>query len=377
VSATTILRKQDLIPSQPHRVKNRPSDGQKKFSRRLISGAAFSLLLASFSINAATVPEYQKNVRTARELTIELRDYLDASENLDQIDAAYEKSRLAEIRRALPVSEKIEWQEATIETGNEWINAELTVYAGENNLPKRIEVLTAIGERLAALEEKLAELENPNISNRTKDEDKQKLAEILRREEYQKPEQKQESLVQKWWQQLLDWFADAFPKPKISENAASGAQSVSFVLQIILYAIVLGVIGFLIYRFAPIFLQNRRAREKSEKKDRVILGERVAANDSAATLFGEAEALARAGDLRSAIRKGYIALLCDLSDRRVISLAQHKTNRDYLRDVRPNPALYENISGLTGSFERHWYGSQNAVEEDWNEFRERYRKTVN
>jgi predicted transcriptional regulator len=290
VSATTILRKQDLIPSQPHRVKNRTSDGQKKFSRRLISGAAFSLLLASFSINAATVPEYQKNVRTARELTIELRDYLDASENLDQIDAAYEKSRLAEIRRALPVSEKIEWQEATIETGNEWINAELTVYAGENNLPKRIEVLTAIGERLAALEEKLAELENPNISNRTKDEDKQKLAEILRREEYQKPEQKQESLVQKWWQQLLDWFADAFPKPKISENAASGAQSVSFVLQIILYAIVLGVIGFLIYRFAPIFLQNRRAREKSEKKERVILGERVAANDSAATLFGEAEA---------------------------------------------------------------------------------------
>jgi hypothetical protein len=357
-------------------MKKRTSAGQKKFSRRLISAAALCLLLASFTINAATLAEYQKNVQSAHEFTIELRDYVEATENPNEIDSAYEKQILAEIRRVLPVTEKIEWQGATIETGNEWLDAELAACARENNLPDRVEVLTAIGERLEALEEKLAELENPNVSNRTKDEDKQKLAEILRREEYQKPEQKQESRLQTWWNELLDWFADAFPKPKISESAENGAQSVSFVLQIILYAIVLGVIGFLIYRFVPLFLQKRRAREKSEKKERVILGERIAANDSAENLFGEAEVLARAGDLRAAIRKGYIALLCDLSDRRIIGLAHHKTNRDYLRDVRPNPALYENVHGLTRSFERHWYGLQSTDEEDWNEFREKYKKTV-
>ncbi|HEX8638323.1 MAG TPA: DUF4129 domain-containing protein, partial [Pyrinomonadaceae bacterium] len=225
-------------------------------------------------------------------------------------------------------------------------------------------------------EEKLAELENATAADRTKDEDKQKLAEILRREEYQKPEQKEESLAQRWWRAFTDWLAEVFPRPKLADNSASGFQSFSFVLQILLYALVLGAIAFLLYRFAPLFLRNGRQREKSEKKERVILGERIAAGDSAEKLFGEAEALARAGDLRAAIRKGYVALLCDLSDRRIIGLAQHKTNRDYLRDLRADRALYESVGALTGSFERHWYGAQTAAEKDWHEFRERYRTTV-
>lgn len=198
-------------------MKKRTSAGQRKFSR-MISAAAICLLLASFSINAATLAEYRNNVQTARELSGELRDYFAASENLEAVDADYEKEKLAELRRVLPISEKIEWQGATLETGNEWLTVELAAYSEENNLSKRVEILTGIGERLAALEEKLAELENSNVSSRTKDEDKQKLAEILRREEYQKPEQKQESIVQKWWRELLDWFAGAFPQPQISES---------------------------------------------------------------------------------------------------------------------------------------------------------------
>lgn len=346
-----------------------------EFLRRFWLRSLILLLLSAFSISAATLAEYQKNVRTARELTAELADYIDDTENFAVIDAEYEKELVGGIRRALPVTEKIEWQGGEIETGNEWLDGELAVYAGEKDLTKRVEILTAIGERLGTLEEKLAELENAT-ANRTKDEDKQKLAEILRRAEYQKPEQKEESLAQRWWRAFTDWLAEIFPRPKISETSAGGSQSFSFVLQILLYALVLGIIGFLLYRFAPLFLQKRRGRKKAEKKERVILGERIAAGDSAENLFGEAEQLARAGDLRAAIRKGYVALLCDLSDRRIIGLAQHKTNRDYLRDVRPDRALYENVSDLTGSFERHWYGSQTAAEEDWNEFRERYRKTV-
>lgn len=347
-----------------------------KFLRLFFIRSLILLLLSMFSISAAPVAEYQKNVRTARELTTELTDYINETEYFADIDAEYEKRIIAEIQRALPTAEKIEWEGATIENGNEWLAAELAVYANEKNLTKRSEILNAIDERLGALEEKLVELENSVAADRAKDEDKQKLAEILRRDEYQKPEPKQESLVQRWWQAFTDWLAGVFPRPKIPETSENGSQSISFVLQILLYALVLGVIGFLLYRFAPVLFQNRRKREKPEKKERVILGERVAAGESAENLFGEAERLARAGDLRAAIRKGYIALLCDLNDRRVIGLAQHKTNRDYLRDVRADRALYENVGALTGSFERHWYGEQNAAEKDWNEFRERYRKTV-
>ncbi|MGI8642348.1 MAG: DUF4129 domain-containing protein, partial [Pyrinomonadaceae bacterium] len=135
-------------------------------------------------------------------------------------------------------------------------------------------------------------------------------------------------------------------------------------------------IGFLIYRFAPFFANRFRQRVKKEKKDRVILGERLSADETAQNLFNEAEKLALTGNLRGAIRKGYIALLCELSERKIIGLAQHKTNRDYLRDVRQRRELHESMNGLTSNFERHWYGFDKADEKDWEEFRQEYRKAV-
>ncbi len=92
--------------------------------------------------------------------------------------------------------------------------------------------------------------------------------------------------------------------------------------------------------------------------------------------FAEAENLAGQGNLRGAIRKGYIALLCELADRKIIGLSQHKTNRDYLKDVRKQNELYKNMSGLTNNYERHWYGFDDAEESDWEEFRNSYKKAV-
>ena len=86
--------------------------------------------------------------------------------------------------------------------------------------------------------------------------------------------------------------------------------------------------------------------------------------------------LARSGDLRAAIRKGYIALLVELGDRNVISLAQYKTNRDYLRAVSNVPQLHSPLKRLTESFERHWYGFAEATQNDWQDFRARYREAL-
>jgi hypothetical protein len=108
----------------------------------------------------------------------------------------------------------------------------------------------------------------------------------------------------------------------------------------------------------------------------VILGERIEADEDASGLFSEAERLARQGDLRAAIRKGYVALLCELSDQKVIRLAHHKTNRDYLRDLRKNETLFENVNGLTHNFERNWYGLRTADESDWEDFRSHYLQTI-
>ena len=69
-------------------------------------------------------------------------------------------------------------------------------------------------------------------------------------------------------------------------------------------------------------------------------------------------------------------MLCELSDRKVIGLARHKTNRDYLRDLRTRRDLQTNMSGITNSFERHWYGYQASDPNDWEEFRREYKETV-
>jgi hypothetical protein len=335
------------------------------------------ILSSPLTIFAKSLAKYRGNIRNAKLSIVSLLSP-DVEDESVQDFAVLERKTIAQIRADVPTSEKIEWQNATFETNNLWLSDKLDKF--EKMSPddtKRYDILTEISERLGAIEGKLYELENPSVSNRSKDENKRKLAEILRREEYQKPEPEQESFFHKIYRKIMDWIARIFPRPSIPDSSASGFQSLSFVLQMVLYAVVLGVIAFLIRRFAPFFANRFGAGIKREKKERVVLGERLAENETSENLFREAENLARAGNLRGAIRKGYIALLCELSERKIIGLSQHKTNRDYLRDVRKQNELYKNMSGLTDNYERHWYGFEDAEAKDWEEFRRDYQKAVN
>jgi hypothetical protein len=153
-------------------------------------------------------------------------------------------------------------------------------------------------------------------------------------------------------------------------------QGVSLIIQIVVIRVAIALIAFIIYRFAPFLMARFGNRYKKDKGTRVILGEKILANQSSADLLDEAEKLAHSGDLRLAIRKGYIALLCELSDRKLIGLAQHKTNRDYLRDVRKHQNIFQKMRFLTNSFETHWYGFATADEKDWEEFRQYYKETL-
>lgn len=348
--------------------------------RRAIFSCVFLILILPATLYCKTFAEYRDAVKNAAALTAALtaadEEELSASEIRE-----YEREAVAEIRAALPASgERIEWQGATIETDYRWLHERLDQFEKETaNAPKRAALLTEIDGRLGAVARKLDELETSAAaaSGRTKDEDKQKLSEILRRAEYGKPEEKQESFFARTWRRFREWLREKFSQPDIPDvPSTSGFQSLSLVLQMLLYALILGAVGFVVYRFTPFFLGKFKARERREKRERVILGERIAANETAENLFAEAERMARSGDLRGAIRKGYVALLCDLSDRGIIGLARSKTNRDYLRDVRPTPDLYENMRGLTANFERHWYGFDAVEEKDWEEFKNGYGRAI-
>lgn len=335
----------------------------------------FAFMFVVTPIFGVSVEDYAKRIESTRTDVAALLESV-AEAEARGIDTYDESAITSRIRTKLLSNEKIEWNGGAIETSNQWLADAFGEFEREHDLTRRGVILTEISERLASISQKIGELEKAAASDRSKDEDKRKLAEILGREEYQKPTEKQQSLAEKWLLAFLEWLESWMPKFNPGATSVGGLGSLATVLQVLLFVLIAGLIGFGIYKLAPIFAPRFRRKAKSKKSDRVILGERIAEHESAADLFGEAEQMARDGNVRGAIRKGYIALLCELSDRRVVGLAQHKTNRDYLRDIRSRKELYQNMTGLTGSFERHWYGSKSAENSDWSKFREDYQHTV-
>lgn len=333
------------------------------------------VILLSASLFAADVADYKQRVDSARDGIGTLLDNI-ASEEAGQevIDSNEDLFEL--MRGVIPATEQITTENGTVETANQWYVDGIAAAEKEHALDKRAAILTEINERLAAITVKLDELQNAAAATRSKDEDKRKLSEILNRPEYQKPAEKAESPASDWIRRFFEWLESWFPKFTPPSGAASGIGAIGSVLKYVLIGAIVLLLGFIAYKLLPLVAPRLRRREKKEKSDRVILGERIDDDVSSVDLFSDAERLAREGDLRGAIRKGYIALLCEMSDRKLIGLARHKTNRDYLRDVRSRREIYAQMNGLTGSFERHWYGSQTAQEVDWKDFRDHYRETV-
>jgi len=331
--------------------------------------AAWVAILA-FTSYASPIDAYQKRIESAKTAIDGL------SEDLDSPGTSLERSRIEQLKNDLPATEHLEWQGGSVDTQNQWLHDRLDEFAAEPDPERRIDILDGITERLDGIIFSLAELNNRSHSTSSKDLDKQKLSQILLREEFQKPKAPETSLFQQWLDAFWDWLERLFPKPEVSPAASTDYGSLKLGLQILIFALVIGLLGFLVYRFTPFLLRRAAKRDDKNGADRVILGERIASDMSASSLFGEAEALARDGDLRGAIRKGYVALLCELSDRHIVRLAHNKTNRDYLRDVRKNAGLLENMRGVTGKFERSWYGLRPVDLADWEDFRKGYMRAI-
>ena len=291
-----------------------------------------------------------------------------------------EKTIYEKVPKLLPPRDTVEFDGLPIEINNKWLARKVSEYRSKSkDIAKRKLIAVEIYERLGAIEAKIAELEESVAANITKDENKRKLSEILKRGEYRKPEEKSEDSLVGLWQRFLEWFRKLFPKvdvPKTTPTNRLG--SVFYFLQILIYVLVFAVVAFVVYKFAPFFLRKLRAakKESTESAERIILGERLSVDETPDNLFSEAETLAREGNLRGAIRKGYIALLFELSERNAIGLAKHKTNRDYLRDVRKTRELHKSMRGLTSNYERHWYGLESAEVSDWENFREGYKAAI-
>ena len=337
---------------------------------RRIALVACVLLLAVGPVRAISLSEYREQVKRA---VTALDSLAQTDEEESTFDYAQRSAETVQgVRDVLPRSQTVDWDGTTFNVDNAWLHEELDKLSKIQQAEHAL-AIERIKERLQSVSERLTETQTPGGSLDDKAAASRKLQEILQRPEYAQ-KAKGQSFLSRLTDRIIKWLLELFPKPKPLSPGSAGI--FSRIAQIFVIVLALAVIAYVLKLFLPRMRRSRRRKKKEKKTARIVLGETLTPDQSANDLLTEAEALARRGDLRAAIRKAYIALLVELGDRKILSLAQHKTNRDYLRAVRDNQPLYGNVKQLTDSFERHWYGFAGATETDWNAFRSGYRKAL-
>lgn len=345
----------------------------------------------------ATLADYRARVRGAIEPLEELAERYeraaaesvddeeepdaDAEGGLDDPETTLEDMTpvtLGEVREALPPRERVSRGADFIEVDNTWLHEALEEIEGADEYEKYAAGLRAAAGRLRSLEARLAEAEGGTAAGAFDgDAERGRLNSILSAPEFDREarQQPQGNALQKLVRDFIDWVLSLLPKGRVlTPGASPRVSSTTQIVVLVLCLAVLAYVARLLWRLRA----RVRKSPKSKRGARVVLGERLEADQTASDLLDDAERLALSGDLRGAIRKAYVALLCELGDRGVVRLAQHKTNRDYLNAVRraASPGLYAEMLPLTFDFEVHWYGLRDATASDWESFKTRCRKAL-
>lgn len=281
-----------------------------------------------------------------------------------------QRAALERARTLVPQKERVESSGGPVEVDNAWLYLALDDYSKLSDNGKRAAALRSVAQSLRALEARLAEAEVAPAQD--KDAERGRLNAILRDPEFNQPPQG--NALQRLMEGIRDWLGRRMPR--LGGGSAPNPRLSQFA-QILVIGLCVLVLAYVVRR-----VWSGRSRElkslKLKRRPRVILGEKLDADATPADLLSAAEALARAGDLRGAVRKAYVALLCGLGDGGVIRLAQHKTNRDYLEAVRRSAPqrLYAEMLPLTRGFEQHWYGLRDTTAAEWDDFSSRCRQTL-
>ena len=327
------------------------------------------VLLATYT-NVVAVPlsNYHQNIKRAID-TLEPLTQIDDEADVEDIDTQFEESSKA-VRSILPEHEIVEFEGESYKVDNSWLHKSLDELDQSANRSNKLAQILA---RLRALEARVADRQSPGHLADSKEQAKGRLENILKRPEYNTGEHGSNALA-RLLQDLMNWLEKLLPKRNFGTG---GAGFVSVIAQYFVLALALAVIVYVLkIVFSWVSGRSKNPKRKKVKEPRIVLGETLAPDATATDLLAEAEALARQGDLRAAIRKAYIALLVELGERKLISLAQYKTNRDYLNSLRSEPQIHSRVRGLTESFERHWYGFAAATPNDWQDFRAGYLATL-
>ena len=324
------------------------------------------LFVCPATATAIPISEYQQRLKQAIN---ELEKVTGDSKDFDETDFENRMLETSElVRVTLP-------EHLTVEVDGEVYNVDnLSLHKSLEELrklpgAKQFEEVEKITELLRAIEARIAERQAAVARAESKEQAKSKLESILARPEYA-TEQRGPNAITRLIRDFIRWIQNLFPKRAPVEPGR--VDLISLIAQILVIGVALAVLLYVGKILLGRFGRTRRTKKPRKKEARIVLGERLEPEATSTDLLSQAEALARNGELRTAIRKAYISFLVELGDRKMISLAQHKTNRDYLNSVKSIPPLHSTMRGLTDSFERHWYGFEQATPDDWQDFRAGY-----
>lgn len=335
---------------------------------RSLALALLVLLVVCVNVFGISLSDYRQHLKRAIQ-TLEPLNQMDDDAVVDDLDRQFEEASRT-IRAILPEHQTVEFEGEVYNVDNSWLHKSLDEL---NQSANRSHKVTEILETLRALEARVADGENPGAISDSKEQAKHRLESILNRPEYATGERGSNALAH-LLEDFFKWLEKLLPKQRVSSGRID---LISLIVRIVIVAIAALVILYVLKIVLSWFFERSgRGKKLKIKEARIVLGERLEPEATATDLLSEAEALARQGDLRAAIRKAYIALLVELGDRKLISLAHHKTNRDYLNSLRSLPRLHSSMRGLTESFERHWYGFVAATPNDWQDFRRGYLATL-
>lgn len=322
------------------------------------------LFLSPVIVTAIPISEYHENLKrsiTSLESLKRVPD--DTTLNDTQFDVVSNS-----IRRMLPEHQEVEVGGEVYNVDNTWLHKDVDELKQHDQWREK---LAQTLSRLQSIEARVAERQNPgDRTAENKEWDKTRLESILARPDYTDGPQGSNAIA-RLLREFGEWLEKWLPKRRaVSPGRIDFINLIARIVVIVLATLLL----LYVLKTVLVWYSGRSRKEKTgnERGARIVLGERLEPDATSSDLLSEAEALARQGELRAAIRKAYIALLVELGDRKVISLAHHKTNRDYLNALRSTPQLHSRMRGLTDSFERHWYGFANATPNDWQDFRAGY-----
>lgn len=343
----------------------------------ILTGFPLCLAIIFFALQSAT-PALAQGLSTVDDYASRLNRAVQAvNEVIKQENPAPELAiRMNAIKRLLPASEEVEFNGSVIHVDNAWLHEDLNnvIENARGDIEQRHSMLSEISDRLANLQRSVKESQNTKVQ--ASQDQRARLDNILARSEYQ-PEEKRESTLQRWGRKIKNFILRLLERIFGGSSARTPQTSGAGLVAVFRILIILAVIAALIFGAVKLALRlERRRRPEEEVEAREVLGEEIAEDVTAADLFANASELAQQGEYRKAIRRVYIALLCDLEHRGKLRLSRSKTNRDYMDAMRSEPQMYPAFSSMTSAFEHVWYGQDRATAEEFRNFAALYQETV-